>query len=68
MAKLSKEELQWQAESDARTLAQYEEIMQDSSRKRAAVNQAKKEAAKLQKRVSVMQKAANTSSSRKKQK
>lgn len=44
----------WQAEEDARTLARYQEIMNDSKRKSAALSQAKKEAANLQKRADAM--------------
>lgn len=44
----------WQAEEDARTLARYQEIMNDSKRKSAALSQAKKEAENLQKRADAM--------------
>jgi hypothetical protein len=44
----------WQAEEDARTLARYQEIMNDSKRKSAAMSQAKKEAADLQRRADAM--------------
>lgn len=39
----------WQKEEDARTLARYNEIMNDSKRKAAAITQVKKEADRLQK-------------------
>ena len=58
---------QWQAESDARTMAEYEAIMQDSKRKSAAVKAAKSMASDLNKRASAMNKVAgNSSKSRKK--
>lgn len=67
---MSADEKRWQAESDARTMAQYEEIMQDSARRRAAVAEAKKQASDLNKRAAVMNKVAsgksNKSSSKKK--
>lgn len=67
---MSADEKRWQAESDARTMAQYEEIMQDAARRRAAVAEAKKQASDLNKRAAVMNKVAsgksNKSSSKKK--
>lgn len=54
---MSAEEKRWQAESDARTLANYQEIMNDRSRRSAAIAQAKKEAVDLRKRANVMAKA-----------
>lgn len=62
-----KQEQQWQAESDARTMAQYQEIMQDKARMNRAVKEAEKQARDLNKRASVMQSAArvNSGSSRK---
>lgn len=45
---------QWQAEEDARTMARYQEIMASNSRKNAAIKQARKEAADLQKRADSM--------------
>jgi hypothetical protein len=56
---MSADEKRWQAESDARTMAQYEEIMQDSARRRAAVAEAKKQASDLNKRAAVMNKVAS---------
>ena len=47
----------WQAESDASILAEYEQIMSDSSRKNRAIKAAKDEAKRLSKRVSALQKA-----------
>lgn len=50
-------EKQWQAEYDADTMARYEEIISDASRKKAAIA-----AADLNKRASAMNKVAGTSS------
>ena len=54
---MSAEEKRWQAESDARTLANYQEIMNDRSRRTAAIAQAKKQAQELQQRAQAMTKA-----------
>lgn len=56
--KLSKEDLAWRAESDAETMARYEEIMSDASRRNAAVKAAKEKAADLNKRADMLTKAA----------
>lgn len=48
-SKMSKEELQWQAEDDYRTLSRAMEIARDKDRYARAVAQAKKESAKAQK-------------------
>lgn len=48
----------WQAEEDARTMARYQEIMNDSKRKSAAIKQAKIEASALEKRANAMKLAA----------
>lgn len=59
MAKrISLDEKKWQAESDADTLARYQEIMQDSKRKNAAIKAAKSRAADLSKRAQLLQYAA----------
>lgn len=58
-------EKRWQAESDAETMARYEEIMNDSKRRAAAIKVAKDRAADLTKRASVMQKVAGSSRSKK---
>lgn len=58
MAKLDAQAKRWQAEEDARTLARYQEIMQDRKRKVAAMNQAKQEASSLQKRADAMKLAS----------
>lgn len=51
-------ESRWEREEDARTLARYEEIMGNSRRKAAAVAEAKKQAAELEKRSNLMKKAS----------
>jgi hypothetical protein len=56
--KMSAEQLKWQAEDDARTMARYQEIMGDSRRKSAAIKQARAEAANLEKRANAMKMAA----------
>ena len=58
-------EKRWQAESDAETMARYEEIMNDSKRKAAAIRVAKDRAADLTKRANAMQKVAGSSRSKK---
>jgi hypothetical protein len=64
--KMSKQDLQWQAEGDARVMAQYQEIMSDSARKNRAIKEANKQAADLTKRANAMRSAASvkTNSSR----
>ena len=60
-----KDELKWQAESDAATLASYQEIMNDKSRMNRAIKVAKAKAADLSKRANVMQSVAKIKSSSK---
>lgn len=60
-AKVTKQEEQWQAESDARMLAQYQELLEDKPRLKRAIAQAKKEEESLNKRVKAMSRAANMS-------
>lgn len=60
MTTSSKLDAQWQAEADARTLANYQEILNDKVRLRRATVQAKKEAANLTKRANAMSYAART--------
>ena len=55
------QELQWQAEEDARTLVRYQEIMNDTKRRSAAIKQARIEATDLQKRAEMMKKAGSRS-------
>lgn len=59
-------EKSWQAEEDAMTMARYQEIMQDSKRKNAAMKAAKVQAANLTKRANAMQMAAGGKIARKK--
>lgn len=66
--KMSQDEKRWQAEDDARTMARYEEIIADSSRKKAAIAEAKKQASDLNKRASIMNKVASNKSSKSKKK
>lgn len=60
MAKITNEQKRWQAESDADTMARYEEIMADASRRRAAVSMAKQRASELNKRAEAMNRVAGT--------
>ena len=62
------DELKWQAESDARTMAQYQEILQDKARMNRAIKEANKQVADLQKRTNAMKAAAGTKSSKSKKK
>lgn len=64
--KMTVDEKRWQAESDADTMARYEEIMGDASRRKAAISAAKSRAADLNKRASIMNRVAGTKSSSKK--
>ena len=65
MAKILSNELKWQAEDDARTMARYQEIMSDSARKTRAIKASKIEAANLQKRATAMATAAGSSKKKK---
>ena len=65
MSKLSVDEKKWQAESDAETMARYEEIMSDSARRNAAIKAAKEEASELNKRANAMNKVAGSKSRKK---
>jgi hypothetical protein len=60
MAISKKQEQQWQAEEDARTMARYQEIMQDKARMGRATKEAEKQARDLSKRANIMQNAAKT--------
>lgn len=62
MAKISSDEKRWRAESDAETMARYEEIMGDASRRAAAVKVAKQRAADLTKSANAMSRVANSGS------
>ena len=59
-AAMRRRELQWQAEEDARTLARYQEIMQDKARQSRATKEAQKQARDLEKRTTIMKKAAKS--------
>lgn len=62
VTKMSKQDLQWQAESDAATMARYQEIMSDKARMSRAIKEANKQAQDLTRRASAMKSAANTRS------
>ena len=64
--KLNAEQRRWQAESDAETMAHYEEIMSDASRRNAAIRAARERAADLNKRASAMSRVASTKATPKK--
>ena len=66
MPKMSVDEKRWRAEADADAMARYEEIMNNSARRNAAVKLARERAADLQKRAGVMQKVAGTKAPSKK--
>lgn len=59
MAKISSNELKWQAEEDARTLARYQEIIGDSGRKNRAIKEATRQANDLEKRLKTMRAAGS---------
>ena len=63
-AKMSADEKRWRAESDAETMARYQEILNDKSRMNEAVKVAKTRAAELNKRADAMQRVASTGNSR----
>jgi hypothetical protein len=64
----TKDEERWQAESDASTMATYQEIMSDRARMNRAIKVAKSKAADLSKRATAMQNVARTKSSSSKRK
>lgn len=63
MASQKRDELRWQAERDAQTMASYQEIMEDKARMNRAIKVAKSKAADLTKRASAMQSVAKTKTS-----
>ena len=63
MTSQKRDELRWQAESDAQTMASYQEIMGDKARMNRAIKVAKSKAADLTKRASAMQSVAKTKTS-----
>ncbi len=60
MTKISKEELDWRAEDDARILAQYQEILLDAARLSRAKKAATKEVENLSSRLQIMKKVSAT--------
>lgn len=54
------DELKWQAEDDASTMARYQEIMGDPSRMKRAIKVAQDKARDLQKRAALMDGVANS--------
>lgn len=60
MVSKSKEEQKWQAESDARTMAEYQAILGDKNRMQRAIKVAKQQADDLSKRANAMQTVAKT--------
>ena len=58
MVTSKKQEQQWQAEDDARTMARYQEITQDKARMGRAIREANKQAQDLTKRANAMRSAA----------
>lgn len=63
-----KDEQRWQAESDASTMATYQEIMADKARMNRAIRVAKSKAQDLTKRANAMQSVAKTKTSSSKRK
>lgn len=59
------EELRWQAESDARAMATYQEIMGDKARMNRAIKVARSQAADLTKRANALQNVVKIKSSSK---
>lgn len=57
-SKMTKQDLQYQAESDAYTMAKYQEIMNDKSRMNRAIKEANKQAQDLNRRANAMRSAA----------
>lgn len=66
MTKISKEELDWRAEDNARILAQYQEILLDKARLSRAKKAATKEVTNLSNRLQIMKKVSATKSISKK--
>lgn len=55
---MTKQDLQWQAESDANTMMRYQEIMGNKARMQRAIKEASKQADDLNKRATAMRSAA----------
>lgn len=64
--RITKDEMKWQAESDAHTMAAYQEIINDKSRMARAIKVAQQQARDLTKRANAMQSVAKTGSTKKK--
>lgn len=62
---MNSDEQKWQAESDASTMATYQEIINDKARMNRAIKVAKTKAADLSKRATAMQNVARTKSTSK---
>lgn len=60
-----KQEQQWQAEDDARAMAQYQEILGDKARMNRAIKVAERQAKDLAKRANAMQKVTRVSNRKK---
>ena len=58
--KMTKDEQKWQAESDASTMAQYQEILADKARMNRAIKVAQKKADDLTKRANAMKNVAKS--------
>lgn len=58
--KINKTEQEWQAESDAHVMAQYQEILSDKNRMNRAIKVAQKQAQDLTKRANAMRNVAKT--------
>lgn len=58
--KMSTQDLKWQAESDASTMAAYQEIISDKARMNRAIKAAQTRANDLTKRANAMQSVART--------
>lgn len=59
MAGINKDQQRWEAENDARVMAQYQEIISDKNRMNRAIKEANRQAADLTRRASAMKSAAN---------
>lgn len=61
-SKMSADERKWRAESDAETMARYQEILGDKTRMNAAIRVARDRAKDLQTRANAMSNVAKTKS------
>lgn len=60
VSRINSDEKKWQAESDARTMAEYQEILGDKNRLSRAIKAAKVQAKNLTSRANAMQSVVNT--------